>query len=63
MLLSEAKNICKKECVLHKGYCSHFFLVESRNPPDTVHTNIPYEQLPVTKKAATVSNKKKEMIL
>ena len=31
----------------------HFLLVESRNSPDTAHTNSSREQLPVTKKAVS----------
>ena len=46
-----AKNICKNNVFCKKDTAPTFFTWESKYPPDTAHTNISIEQLPVTKKA------------
>ena len=58
------KNLCKNRSICIKDTAPTFLLVESKNPPDTAHTNSSREQLLVTKKAVgCVPIKKKEMIL
>ena len=50
----EQKNICKNRSICKKDTAPTFLLVESKNPPDTAHTNSLLEQLPVTKKLSAV---------
>ena len=50
----EQKNICKNTSICLKDTAPTFLLVESKNPPDTAHTNSLLEQLPVTKKLSAV---------
>ena len=51
MMSSGAKNICKNGVFCIKDTAPTFFTLESKYPPDTAHTNISIEQLPVTKEA------------
>ena len=49
-----SKTYAKTVCFAYRILLPHLSLVESRNLPDTAHTNISIEQLPVTKKLSAV---------